>query len=62
MKLLDFIGQVRQEMLKVTWPNKKEVLVSSVMVFVTVTIFALFFLLIDVMSHNAVQLLLGLGG
>ena len=42
-----FIQGVKQEMFKVTWPTKREVLIGSLMVFVLATIAAIFFLLLD---------------
>ena len=42
-----FIQGVKQEMFKVTWPTKREVLIGSLMVFALATIAAIFFLLID---------------
>tara|TARA_B100000686_G_C16754872_1_gene954805 strand:- start:2001 stop:2192 length:192 start_codon:yes stop_codon:yes gene_type:complete len=44
---LKFIQGVKQEMFKVTWPTKREVLIGSLMVFVLATIAAIFFLLLD---------------
>ena len=42
-----FIQGVKQEMFKVTWPAKREVLIGSLMVFALATIAAIFFLLLD---------------
>ena len=44
---LKFIQGVKQEMFKVTWPTKREVLIGSLMVFVLATLAAIFFLLLD---------------
>ena len=44
---LKFIQGVKQEMFKVTWPTKREVLIGSLMVFVLASIAAVFFLLLD---------------
>ena len=44
---LRFIQGVKQEMFKVTWPTKREVLIGSLMVFVLATLASLFFLLLD---------------
>ena len=62
MKLFLFIEQVKQEMLKVTWPARREVISSAVMVLIAVFISACFFFLIDSISHNVVQFLLKIGG
>ena len=42
-----FVQGVKQELFRVTWPTKKEVLLGGFMVFVLATIAALFFLLLD---------------
>jgi preprotein translocase subunit SecE len=44
---LKFVQSVKQEAFKVTWPNKRDVLIGSLMVFVLATIAAIFFLLLD---------------
>ena len=46
-KPFEFMRQVRQEVEKVSWPTRKETLVTSVMVIVLSVIAALFFLLAD---------------
>ena len=42
-----FAQDVKQELFKVTWPKKKEVLLGVFMVFVLATLAAIFFLLLD---------------
>ena len=42
-----FVQGVKQEVYKVTWPTKKEVLLGAFMVFVLATLAAIFFLLLD---------------
>ena len=44
---LKFIQSVKQEVYKVTWPTKKDVMLGSLMVFALATIAAIFFLLLD---------------
>lgn len=57
----DFIQQVRQEVAKVTWPSRKETVISTGMVFVMVILAALFFFVLDQVLHQAVRLIMGLG-
>jgi len=54
-----FVRQVRQEGSKVTWPSRKETGVATLMVFVMVTLMALFFLLVDQILSFGVQYILG---
>jgi len=58
----EYIRQVRQEVAKVTWPTRKETLVTTGAVFVFVTIMALFFLLVDQIAAFLVRTILGIGG
>ncbi len=56
-----FIREVRQEVGKVTWPTRKETLVSTAMVFTLAFIAALFFMLVDGVMQWGIRLILGLG-
>ncbi len=58
----EFIRQVRQETAKVTWPSRKETLVTTGMVFVMVFIMAIFFFFADQLLSWGVRFVLGLGG
>jgi preprotein translocase subunit SecE len=57
-----FFQQVRQETSKVTWPTRKETMISTVMVFVMVFIAAIFFFAVDQVLSAGVKLVFGLGG
>jgi len=56
-----FIQQVRNETAKITWPTRKETIQTTIMVFIMVTITALFFLLVDQVLNSMVQVIVGLG-
>ena len=56
-----FIQQVRQEAAKVTWPTRKETLLSSLMVLLMVAFAALFFFLVDQVLSFGVRHILGVG-
>jgi preprotein translocase subunit SecE len=58
----EFLRQVRQETSKVTWPTRKETTITTAMVFVMVTIAALFFLVVDQAIAWSVRLALNIGG
>lgn len=58
----EFVQQVRREVAKVTWPSRRETMVTTMMVFIFVTIAAIFFLLVDQVLSSGVKLILGLGG
>ena len=57
---LKFVQEVRSETLKVTWPTRNEVAVTTVMVFVLATLAAIFFFIADQILSWLVSLLLGL--
>ena len=59
---LQFIQQVRAEVAKVVWPTRREVLLTTVMVFVLATIAAVFFFLVDLVIRTGLTSLLGLFG
>ena len=54
-----FIQEVRQEAAKVTWPSRKEVMITTAMVIVMVVLVALFFLAVDFVFGLAAAELLG---
>jgi len=53
--------QVRQEVSKVTWPSRRETVVSTIMVLIMVAFMAIFFLLVDQVLSIGVRAILGLG-
>jgi preprotein translocase subunit SecE len=57
---ITFLQQVRSEVSKVTWPNRNEVLISTAMVLVLVTLASLFFLLADTGISWLVRLMLSI--
>ena len=44
-----FLQQVRTEVSKVTWPTRREVVLTTIMVFIMAALTATFFSLIDVL-------------
>lgn len=58
---LEFLAQVRSEGEKVTWPTRKETMITSAMVFVMAVVASIFFLLADFIMQKAVALVLGIG-
>ena len=56
----EFLQEVRNEAQKVTWPTRREVLVTTAMVFVFVIIAALFFIAVDMVLRFGVSVVLGL--
>ncbi|MBQ7633094.1 MAG: preprotein translocase subunit SecE [Alphaproteobacteria bacterium] len=58
---LQFLRQVKQEMKKVTWPTKKEVIPTCTMVVILVAIATAFFFTVDIVLSWGVDKILQLG-
>ena len=56
-----FLQQVRSETAKVTWPSRRETMISTVMVLVFAVIAMIFFFTADVAMGYAIERLLSLG-
>ena len=56
-----FINQVNAERRKIVWPSRKETWITSVMVFIMVTIAAIFFFLVDTGLAFASRNILAIG-
>ena len=55
---LQFIQQVRSEVSKVVWPTRREVVLTTVMVFVMAALAAVIFALVDLGIRSGLQILL----
>jgi preprotein translocase subunit SecE len=56
-----FLQEVRTETNKVTWPSRKETMITTAMVFVMVAVSSIFFLVADQVIRIAVTFVLGIG-
>ena len=59
---LQFVQQVRSEVSKVVWPTRREVVVTSIMVFIMAILTALFFFFVDWTIRLGLQFVLGTFG
>ncbi|MFW2545509.1 preprotein translocase subunit SecE [Primorskyibacter sp. 2E107] len=59
---LQFIQQVRAEVAKVVWPTRREVVLTTIMVFIMATLTAIFFALVDILIRSGLQGILTLFG
>ena len=57
---LRFIQSVKQEAFKVTWPNRRDVMIGSLMVFVLATVASIFFLLLDQIYRFLLDIILNI--
>jgi preprotein translocase subunit SecE len=57
----EFLQQVRTEVSKVTWPTRKETVITTIMVLIMVVVAAVFFLVVDQVLSFLVSFVLGIG-
>ncbi|NLL62551.1 MAG: preprotein translocase subunit SecE [Candidatus Atribacteria bacterium] len=57
-KLVNFIKEARAELKKVTWPNRKELISSTIVVMVAVVLVAIYLGLIDLLFSRVVAIIL----
>jgi preprotein translocase subunit SecE len=59
---IQFIQQTRAEIAKVVWPSRREVLVTSAMVFVMAVLMAVFFFFVDWLIRTGLTQILSFFG
>lgn len=57
-----FIQQVRAEVAKIVWPTRREVMLTTVMVFIMAALTAVFFALVDLGIRGGLRGILGMFG
>ena len=55
---VQFISQVRAEVGKISWPTRREVITTTIMVFVMAALFSMFFFLVDLLIRWGVTTVL----
>lgn len=50
-----FINETRAEIAKVVWPTRREVVMTTIMVFIMATLTAIFFFLVDLLIRTGLQ-------
>ncbi|RID92732.1 preprotein translocase subunit SecE [Gemmobacter lutimaris] len=56
---LQFIQQVRTEVGKVVWPSRREVMLTTIMVFIMAALSATFFSLVDLAIRTGLSVVVG---
>lgn len=54
-----FLQQVRAEVAKVVWPTRREVMLTTVMVFILAALTAVFFAIVDILIRGGLNQILG---
>ena len=57
---LQFLQQVRSETAKVHWPTRKEVVTTTIMVFIMAALTSVFFFLVDLAIRTGLNAVLGI--
>ena len=57
-----FVREVRAEVARVTWPSRKETLITTGLVFLMVAIAAIFFFVVDQVIGIGIRALFGIAG
>jgi preprotein translocase subunit SecE len=57
-KIINFIKESRAELRKVTWPNRKQLISSTVVVIITVALVAVFLGIVDLIFSRIVTIIL----
>ena len=57
-----FIQQVRGEVSKISWPSRREVMLTTGMVFLLASLAALFFFMVDLAIRSGLTAILGAFG
>ena len=57
-----FINETRAEVAKVVWPTRREVVMTTIMVFIMAALCAIFFSLIDLVIRSGLQSVLSYFG
>lgn len=57
-----FLQQTRSEIAKVVWPSRREVLLTTAMVFLLAVVFAIFFFFVDLLIRNGLEMILTVFG
>jgi len=59
--LRKFFKETKQEALKVSWPDRKETMITTVIVFIMMAIMAVIMFFADVAIATGIKIVLGLG-
>ncbi|MBT5827583.1 MAG: preprotein translocase subunit SecE [Alphaproteobacteria bacterium] len=59
MKLISFLQETKKEALKVTWLKRKDLILSTLSVFLIVGLFSVFFLVADLLISKFITYIIG---
>jgi preprotein translocase subunit SecE len=62
MNPVKFVNETRAEISKVVWPTRREVIMTTIMVFIMAALTAIFFSLVDMLIRTGLSGVLGMFG
>lgn len=60
-RIYKFYEQVKQETYRVTWPSKKELITSTIVILITVSILSVIYLGLDYFIHSLINKIINIG-
>lgn len=60
-KVMEFFGEVKREIAKVTWPTKQETIRATIMVLVMAVIASIFFFAVDAVIGTGIRAIIKWG-
>ena len=57
-KIIQFIKEVKQELKKVTWPNRREVINSTIVVLIATAVITIFLYVVDIGLDRFVRMII----
>ena len=58
-RIPSFVGEVRQEVKKVSWPSRRETVLTTAVVFVFALIAGIYFMLVDQIIYRSLHWIIG---
>ncbi len=58
-RIPSFVGEVRQEVKKVSWPSRRETVLTTAVVFVFALVAAVYFMVVDQIIYRSLHWIIG---
>jgi len=58
-RIPSFVGEVRQEVKKVSWPSRRETMLTTGVVFVFALVAAIYFMIVDQIIYRSLHWIIG---
>jgi preprotein translocase subunit SecE len=61
VRIIDFVKEVKSEVLRIAWPSRKETMMAVGLVFLMTAVAGLFFVVVDALIYRVIKFILGMG-